>query len=178
MDPRGKPLDLDLLDPATWERFGWGPFNPHASERSVAGEKSFLAAALARARAFHAGLARMPDHAAPVPVHALGGDCLPTLTRAVAGKGPPGSSPRFEARNAREQEVLYEAGDGRVTRASFLAAHLAEADADPDASGIPELSGAFFGSADHHGLFADPAFQSLLLRLLRRPAPLALARPA
>jgi len=177
VDPRGKPLELDLLDLSTWERFGWGPFNPKASDRSAA-EKSFLAAALARARAFHAGLAKPPERQAPVPVHALGSDCLPTLTRAVVGEGAPGSSPRFEATNRREQDVLYEAGDGRVARASVLAAHLADADADPEASGIPELSGAFFGSADHHGLFADPAFQSLLLRLLRRPAPLALARPA
>jgi hypothetical protein len=72
--------------------------------------------------------------------------------------------------------VLYDAGDGRVTRASALAAHLARSDADE--SGIPELEDSTFGSADHHGLYADPAFQSLLLRLLLRSAPLALARPA
>jgi hypothetical protein len=111
-------------------------------------------------------------------VHALGGDCLPTLARAVVGEGRSGTPPRFEARSRDEQDVLYDAGDGRVTRASVLAVHQAGAAADPDASGIPELTGAFFGSADHHGLFADPANQSLLLRLLLRPSPLALARPA
>ncbi len=177
VDPRGRTLDHDLLEPSTWERFGWGPFRPDAADRSAA-ERSFLVAALARARAFHAGLARQPDSAAPVPVHALGGDCLLTLARAVAGEGPPGSSPRLEARNRREQDVLFEAGDGRVTRASFLSAHLAEAGDDSDTHGIPELSGAFFGSGDHHGLYADPAFQSLLLRLLLRPAPALLARSA
>jgi hypothetical protein len=176
VDPKGRTLDLDLLDLATWERFGWGPFNPSTDERPAV-ERSFLVAALGRARAFQAGLARAPDRAAPVPVHALGGDCLPTLARAVVGEGPPGSSPRFEARSRREQDLLFEAGDGRVTRASFLAAHLAGAD-DPEAHGIPELSGAFFGGADHHGLYADPAFQSLLLRLLLRPAPARLARSA
>jgi len=177
VDPKGRPLDLDLLDPATWERFGWGAFQPASGDRPAA-EKSFLVAALARARAFHDGLARRPEHAAPVPIHALGGDCLLTLARAVVGEGPPGSTPRFEARNRREQDVLYEAGDGRVTRASFLAAHQAGAGDDSDANGIPELKDAFFGSSDHHGLYADPAFQSLLLRLLLRPAPPALARPA
>jgi len=175
VDARGRSLDCELLEPATWERFGWGPFNPRGDERSAA-ERSFLVAALARARAFHAGLAREPDGPAPVPVHALGGDCLPTLGRAVVGEGPPGSSPRFEAASRREQDLLYEPGDGRVTRASQLSAHLAKS-GDPEASGIPELSGAFFGGADHHGLYADPAFQSLLLRLLLRPAP-ALARSA
>jgi hypothetical protein len=181
VDPRGRALDVDLLDPATWERFGWGPHNPDGRERSAA-ERAFLAAALERARAFQGGLARRPETPAPVPVHALGADCLLTLARAIAGEGPPGSSPRFEAQNRREQDLLYEAGDGRVTRASFLATHLAGAGArsgaDPEEHGIPELSGAYFGSADHHGLYADPAFQSLLLRLLLRPAPAALARPA
>ncbi len=177
VDPSGEPLDHELLDPATWQRFGWGPYGPKSAD-ATAETKAFLEAALARAQAFHAGLARTPDHPSPVPVHALGGDCLPTLSRAVVGEGRSGTPPRFEARSRDEQDVLYDAGDGRVTRASFLAVHQAGAAADPDASGIPELTGAFFGSADHHGLYADPAFQSLLLRLLLRPAPLTLARPA
>lgn len=170
IDSQGRALDLDLHDPATWERFGWGPFAPGLARRPAA-EAAFVAAALERARAFHAGLARRPDLEAPVPVHAMGGDCLPTLARAVVGEQPLGSAPRLVARNAREQELLFEAGDGRVTRASFLARHLADDHDDPEAHGIHELSSAFFGSADHHGLFADPAFQVRFLRLLLRPAP-------
>jgi len=176
VDPRGRELDCDLHDPATWERFGWGPFGP-GSKRDAA-ERAFLVAALERARAFHAGLARRPDFKAPVPVHGLGGDTLLTLARAVAGEGPAGSPPRLVAQTRREQDLLFEAGDGRVTRTSFLATQLADEGGDPEAHGIPELSGAFFGSADHHGLYADPAFQSLLLRLLLRPAPSLLARSA
>jgi hypothetical protein len=176
VDARGRPLADDLHDAHTWERFGWGPFAPGARDRSAA-ERGFLKAALERARAFHAALARRPEEPCPVPVHAIGGDCLPTLARAVAGEGPPGSLPRFEAATKREQELLFEPGDGRVTRASFLSTHLA-ADDDPEAHGIPELSGAFFGASDHHGLYSDPASQSLLLRLLLREAPLALARSA
>jgi len=176
VDPRGRTLDCDLHDPATWERFGWGPFGPDAKRETA--ERSFVVAALARARAFHAGLARRPDSPAPVPVRALGGDCLLTLARALVGEGPAGSSPRLVASNRREQDLLFEPGDGRVTRASFLATHLADAASDPEAHGIPELSGAFFSSADHHGLYCDPAFQSLLLRLLLRPAPSLLARSA
>jgi len=176
IDGRGRPLDCDLHDAATWERFGWGPFAP-GSKRPAA-ERAFVEAALARARALYDGLARRPGRACPVPVHALGGDCLLTLARAVAGEGPAGSSPRFAAKSPREQGLLFEAGDGRVTRSSFLADHLAESGDDPEAHGIPELAGAFFGGADHHGLYADPGFQSLLLRLLLRRAPRVLARPA
>jgi pimeloyl-ACP methyl ester carboxylesterase len=170
VDARGRPLALDLHDPATWERFGWGPFAP-ASDDRLAPERAFVAAALRGAKALHAALARPPTTPCPVPVYALGGDCLLTLARAVAGEGRPGSPPRLEARTRREQDLLYEAGDGRVTRASLLATHLAGAESASSGSGLPEVTQAFFGSADHHGLYADPAFQSLLLRLFLRPAP-------
>ena len=175
VDLAGKDVESDLHDPATWERWGWGPFG--RKDKATASERSFVKAALDRARAFHAGLARVPETKSPVPVYALGGDCLLTLGRAIVGEGPAGAPPRFVARNGFEQDLIFEAGDGRVTRSSFLAAHLGERD-DPEAHGIPELSAAFFGSADHHGLYADPSFQNLLLRLLRRRAPSLLARSA
>jgi hypothetical protein len=170
VDKQGRALDLDLHDPATWQRFGWGPFAPSSDDR-LAAERAFVVAALERAKAFHAALARPAATPCPVPVQALGGDCLLTLARAVAGEGPPGSPPRLEARTRREQDLLYEAGDGRVTRSSLLATHLPGAERSPSGSGLPEIAQAFFGAADHHGLYADPAFQSLLLRLCMRPAP-------
>jgi hypothetical protein len=169
VDPRGRPLDLDLHELGTWERFGWGPFAPASADR-LASERAFLEAALDRARAFHAALARPAATPCPVPVYAIGGDCLPTLARAVAGEGPAGSPPRLEARTRREQDILFEAGDGRVTRASLLASHLPGAEGATSGSGLPEITQSFFEGADHHGLYADPSFQSLLLRLLLRPA--------
>src|SRR5258706_5950362 len=66
---------------------------------------------------------------------------------------------------------MYEAGDGRVTRASVLASHLPGAEDTDTGSGIAEVTQAFFGSADHHGIYSEPTFQSLLLRLLLRPGP-------
>ena len=82
--------------------------------------------------------------------------------------------------------MMLEAGDGRVTRASALAAHLADADGGVVACGLPEVTEVFIGAADHHGIYSEPTFQSLLLRMLltpagsdapRRPA-LAAAEPA
>ena len=64
---------------------------------------------------------------------------------------------------------MFEAGDGRVTRASLLASHLAAGE-EPSGSGVPEVTHVYLGGADHHGLYADPAFQSLLLRLLVAPS--------
>jgi pimeloyl-ACP methyl ester carboxylesterase len=170
VDPRGQPLEDDLHDPATWERFGWGPFAPASDDRH-APERAFLVAALERSRAVHAALARPAPTPCPVEVHALGGDCLLTLARAVAGEGPPGSPPRLEARTGREQDLLYEAGDGRVTRASLLATHLPGADDSTSGTGLPEIVRCHMGGADHHGLYAEPGFQSVLLRLLLRTGP-------
>jgi hypothetical protein len=96
----------------------------------------------------------------------------------VAGEGTPGSPPRLEARTRREQDFLYEAGDGRVTRASLLASHLPGAEGASSGSGLAEVTQSFFGSTDHHGLYSDPALQSLLLRLLLRPGPAPEPRPA
>lgn len=165
VDSKGEPLDADLQDPLTWQRFGWGPWNPGGEER---GNEAFVTALLARASAFHAALARSPESSCPVPVVALGGDCLPTIARAVAPKRP-GQSPRFEAWNSRESDAMVEAGDGRVTRASVLGSYL-----DTQQSrewGVPEISHTFFGAADHHGIYGEPTFQSVLLRRLLRVIP-------
>jgi len=180
LDHRGEPVEADLHDLDTWKRLGWGPFRPRAlarrddeddhesaSEREA--HRHYLAAVLERARAFHRALARRPDTPCPARVVALGGDCLPTLARAVLPEGR-GASPRFEPRSDRETEGMYEAGDGRVTRASVLASHLPGADEADSGSGLPEVVQAFFGSADHHGIYSEPTFQSVLLRLLLRPA--------
>jgi pimeloyl-ACP methyl ester carboxylesterase len=168
VDGRGHVLGHDLLDPATWERFRWGPFAPASEDRRS--EKTFLLAALQRARAFHEALACAPETPCPAPVYAIGGDCLLTLARAVVDESRPGAPLRLEARTRREQDLLYEAGDGRVTRASLLASHLPGAEGSPAGSGVAEIMQSFFGAADHHGLYSDTALQSLLLRLLLRPA--------
>jgi len=165
IDRKGDPLEVDLHDPETWRRFGWGPWNPH-EEAATDEERSFVMALLARAREFHRAMAQTPDSACPVTVTALGGDCLPTLARAAAQERP-GQSPAFEPRNAREAEAMFEAGDGRVARSSVLGSHL---DAENMRDwGLPEISHVFFGEADHHGIYSEPTFQSVLLRRLLRP---------
>src|SRR5262249_15464581 len=158
-------------------RFGWGPYHKPGRRYDDDAEpaddgamrREFLAAALARARAFHRALARRPETRCPARVILLGGDCLPTLGRALV---PPkkGLLPRFDPRSEEEAAAMMEAGDGRVTRASVLASHLPEADDSDTASGLPEVGHAFFGSADHHGIYREPTFQSILLRLLLRPS--------
>jgi hypothetical protein len=102
-----------------------------------------------------------------VKVVILGGDCLSTLARGLVPEKE-GLPPRFQALTRAEAEAMFEAGDGRVTRASVLASHLPGADENELGCGLPEVAQAFFGSADHHGIYGERTFQSILLRLLLR----------
>jgi pimeloyl-ACP methyl ester carboxylesterase len=185
LDEDGRALSQSLLEPSTWERFGWGPYAA-APFRGNGGpgpdpdqerRREFMDAALARARAFHKALARRPETPCPARVVLLGGDCLPTLAHVMVPREE-GAMPRFEPGTWDEAESMMEAGDGRVTRASVLASHLPGAEDSETGSGLPEVSHAFFGSADHHGIYREPTFQSLLLRLLLRPARLPLPATA
>lgn len=176
VDHRGEPLTVNLHDVTTWQRFRWGPYAPAARRAGDVAERNgdleahreFLEAALERARAFHAALDRRPETPCPVRVVLLGGDCLPTLARAIV-HDKRGASPRFEPWTRAEAEAMFDAGDGRVTRASALASHLSGAEESDTGSGLPEVTHAFFGAADHHGIYDEPTFQSVLLRLLLRP---------
>jgi hypothetical protein len=55
-----------------------------------------------------------------------------------------------------------------------MAAHLPTAEESDIGCGLPEVATAAFGFADHHGIYAEPTFQSILLRALlggARPRP-------
>ena len=156
----------DLHDPGTWRRYGWGPFAPRRAE-PAAGERDFVLRRPRAGAAVPRGHARPAAAPCPVPVlRARRG--LPADRRASRRRrGAGGQPPRFDARTRAEQDLLFEPGDGRVTR--LEPARLAAAGAVESAdSGYAETTRVFFGSADHHGLYADPAFQSQLLRLLLR----------
>lgn len=173
LDERREPITADLHDPATWERFAWRPFGERrrsTDEPDPEPHRAFVRRVLSRTGAFHRALARPPATPCPARVVVLGGDTLPTLGRAIVPSRP-GAPVRFEPWTRSEAEAMIEAGDARVTRASLLASHLAPSEGQEPACGIPEVSQAFLGAAEHHGIYGEPTFQSLLLKiLLRSPA--------
>ena len=81
---------VDLCDPEVWKANGWSVFS-RKHRKSVAGrlgtgapaqlqqEEAFLSAVLARARAFHDAIERVPDVRRPFAMFLFGGDCEPTL---------------------------------------------------------------------------------------------------
>jgi pimeloyl-ACP methyl ester carboxylesterase len=156
LDANLAPLNVDLYDPATWQRYHWSALSePDYRARFKAGllsdEKAprpagdpamidaYLAAALTRARRFHQALDIVPTTNEPVALYAFGGDCEETLAAPVILRDKktnewqtltkPRAVQGTDGRVHTRDEVLramYEPGDGRVTRNSLLGTHLSE----------------------------------------------------
>lgn len=128
VDPRGKPIDVDLFDAHTWVRYGWSIFNTgKGSNEARRAEVRFLQSALDRAVAFHHALDRGDGGISPVPMHIFGSDCVPTLDRAILHETRSGYALLFDdetapGRSNRDLDrVLFVPGDGTVTAGSLLA---------------------------------------------------------
>ncbi|HEV2800434.1 MAG TPA: hypothetical protein VGW12_08055 [Pyrinomonadaceae bacterium] len=152
LDQNLAPLEVDLYNPDTWRTYKWSPIHDEefrarfsrglirdeeaAPQRATLAElDAYFAAALARARRFHAALDAAHDSTAPPPIalYTFGGDCEETLSAPVILRDERRSrwltlvAPRelrdATGRKLKRKEVvraMYEPGDGRVTRRSLL----------------------------------------------------------
>ena len=156
LDERLEPFALDLFDPTVWRRYGWSDADGEDEEGIVSDE--FLAAALRRARGFRRALDVGMGRDAPVRLFAFGGDCEETLARPViardVGRGrwltytEARRVPAFVRGKRKRSELvrlMYEPGDGRVTRGSLL--FDSARDANPSAK--PVLASAVFACELH-----------------------------
>ncbi len=151
-------LPIDLFDVETWRQQQWSAaFDPEtqANERKglaknqglAAGETAaqelaerrahYLAAVLARARAFQHALDARSNTLINLPLHLIGGDCEPTITGAflIKENGIPKTlfwpNNALGNRQARRRAIdqIFLPGDGRVTRQSLFGLTL-----EPEAS--------------------------------------------
>ncbi len=104
LDENLQSLSVDLYDPATWKRYGWGAINntkfrADFEQGKIKGQESpattgtldeldaYFSVVLARARRFHEALDATDDvrssSPAPVTLFAFGGDCEETLSAPV-----------------------------------------------------------------------------------------------
>ena len=141
VDTAGKPLGVDLYDPANWERYGWSVFAPQRLSKryrqwlrrsfrhgqkdydeEVAGRRKFLASALHRAEQFHRALrAGDPkEEKQRTQYIILGADCEPTLYRAVLDHKRNSWRTRFRSWRAATRRAITTFGDGSVTKESLL----------------------------------------------------------
>jgi hypothetical protein len=195
VDVAGRPVALDLYDPATWRSRRWSVYSPAvidrvrgsaeepvAAERAVRDLQAAFDANLVRAGRFQRALA-LPLDAPGVEVALFGGDCTLTLARAILVGEPSGDRLAFAPREvlppgseleltdgARKQfdRWLFEPGDGLVTRASQLGRDRPLAPHAPGARPAPlfPLAQSFFLCEDHGQLTANPYFQNNLLNFL------------
>ena len=137
------PLNFDIYDPATWQKYGWSV----SSDKNFAKELSpgeqkiadrFFATWLDRGKRFHEAL-DVSSTGSPVPVHMIGSDCKDTLDALVLYQKKDGSwdsvfkADSFETPSGGKitsealKAKIYVPGDGIVTKRSFTAATVSTA---------------------------------------------------
>lgn len=159
---------VDVLDPALWERMGWGLAAPAqarvlewllpdmadaAARRQVALDHQRKA--LARARQFAAALDQVEPPHAGGDLFLVAGDAAPT--RAVAALAAPGEEPSI---------VEWGPGDGTVLRSSALLDERVGGTWRPTLDTPIAWRGVTFLFSDHLGMTRDPGFADNVLFLL------------
>jgi pimeloyl-ACP methyl ester carboxylesterase len=155
LDENLQPLNVDLYDPATWQRYGWSPVTDADYRRryvkgqtrgddapfrggSLADLDAYFAVVLHRAKRFQEALDAPLEGETPVSLYAFGGDCEETLDAPVLLRDEKNNRwitltrPRdFRTSTGRKvsreeaTRAMYAPGDGRVTRRSLTAESLA-----------------------------------------------------
>ncbi len=163
---------VDLFDPATWQRFGWGLAAPGADEvlaellpdastpevrRATA--QSHLRKALLRAQRFHAALDVPATPPSGTTLHLFSGDAVPTP--AVVRVGNDGAL----------EVVERQPGDARVLRTSAVMDERVGRDEwTPGVETPIAWSDVTFVFSDHLAMTRDPSFSdNILWRLLEAP---------
>ena len=82
-DENLKPVEIDLYDPAVWEKYGWAIWQDEAFTKKFSPleqkyARPFFVAVLARAKQFQAALDADPGVKPALSFYLFGGDCKPT----------------------------------------------------------------------------------------------------
>jgi hypothetical protein len=185
LDPRGRVLDYDLYDIATWRALGWSVFDPRIAERAASRHgggaqgrrhvellREFVAKHLRLGRRFMESLA-VPAPGAEPPLHVFGGDCELTLARIlvedvgerlvgrerIADIAAPTPGVDYE-------RLMFEPGDTVVTRASLLGRRTLDVAAPRAEVESLSIAHSVFLCEHHQQLTGNPSFQDNLLHAL------------
>ena len=132
-----KPIEIDVFDPQTWEKYGWAVWQDEgfakrfdATEQKNA--KPFFLAALARAKQFQAALDVDTTANTPVSFYLMGADCkeTPTAVMLIRDEKKGRWETKFKAdgytrsngEKVKDEEVkslLFGVGDSVVTKRSL-----------------------------------------------------------
>ena len=181
----GSPLDRDLFDVQIWRRFGFSVFHPEveagiraqypdpvSGDAAVQTLHRYVQKHIERARRFVWSLT-VPADAVQVSYIMFGGDCHLTPNRLVVEEVDGESVFRLRPEDIRNplpgvnyERLMFEPGDGTVTKASLLA----RTDTDPAIARHPysyfPLKYPMFLCEDHTRLTGNINFQDNLMHVL------------
>ncbi len=141
-DENLKPMNIDLYNPATWEKYGWAVYLDDdfakkfdADQQSQA--KAYFRAVLLRAKQFQAALDAVPSGKNPVTMYYLGAECRQTIDGMIIRRDPKKGVWKTEFESVsytksdgtkvtkeETEKVLLSPGDGVVPKRSLLASFL------------------------------------------------------
>lgn len=179
----GRPIKLDIFDVETWRQFEWSIFDRRvqrriADERGVWPEQSvferWFEKRLERGRRFVWSLMVPAENLEYQEPLNAGGDCLPTPRRLVIEAVDGESLARLRPEQILEpvpgvdyEALMYEPGDGSVTRSSVLAHQQMDPSVPVHEYSVAGLGRAFFICEQHDALTGNISLiNNLLLYLL------------
>jgi pimeloyl-ACP methyl ester carboxylesterase len=182
---RGAPLHFDQFDVEVWRHFGWSVFDGNV-QRRIAKHPEIWPAPDVFQRYFkkHLERARRFAWALDVPVgdvrliepYQLGGDCVPTPARLVIEDVEGASAARLIPEQILRpvpgidyDELMYEPGDGAVTKSSLLGEHPRDPSAPRNRHLDVEFDKSFFFCEQHDRLTGNVRFLEQLLTYLLKP---------
>jgi hypothetical protein len=185
VDMRGRHIDADLYDIATWRDRQWSLFDPTIAQRTIATHgggaagaryldvlREFMAYNLGRGRRFTGSFCNWPDPPG-MPTWVFGGDCEPTLARLVVEDvhGWLHARERVDdilvpVPGVDYQALMHEPGDTVVTRASLLGRRTLDIAAPRAAEESLRIAHAMFLCESHQQLMGNPTQLDNLLHAL------------
>jgi pimeloyl-ACP methyl ester carboxylesterase len=176
--PKGEVLDRELFDVQTWRDFGWSIFDQEVSARlrargvDVPAFERYFEKHLERARRFIWALT-VTQPESPMKLVVFGGDCTLTPARLVVetvhGESVTRLSPdriEFREPGVDYAALMFEPGDGSVTKPSLLARQNLNPTAPRDEHIFFPLAYSFFLCEEHGQLTGNINFQDNLLNVL------------
>lgn len=135
-DENLQPLEIDIFDPKTWDKYGWNVINDKNFKKNFSlaenrNAKAYFEAVLRRAKRFHEALDANVNAKTSVEMYLIGGDCKETLDGILIYRDKKNEwktlfkAESFTRENGEKvsadevRKVLFAMGDGVVARRSL-----------------------------------------------------------
>ena len=185
IDIDGNQLDRDVFDSEIWQRFQWSIYDPKVQKRILNNfddNKQGLAYLNVLKKYFHKHLERarrflwslsVPIENPPYKIIVMGGDCSLTPAHLLVEEVEGVSVTRLKPSSIKNpkvnldyQQLMYEPGDGTVTKASLLARETLDPTVIQHEYSFFPIDYPYFLCENHSTLTTNINFQDNLLQIL------------